>query len=114
MRIQKREHAALVVEQDGQQLIFDPGQYTPSFDAPESVAAIVITHEHSDHWTSAHLAKLLAANPHALVYGTAGFAASADEFLVETVSPGEQASIGPFELEFLGGVHAPIHESVPE
>lgn len=112
MRITKHAHAHLTVEMHGRRLIIDPGMF--SSDAVEAdVDAVVVTHEHSDHWTAAHLQTILNRNPTATVYGPQSFADAAIDVNVSVVKDGDRAAAGPFELRFSGSAHAPIHASFP-
>ncbi|WP_343861781.1 MBL fold metallo-hydrolase, partial [Frigoribacterium faeni] len=51
MRLTKLEHACLIIEKDGRRLVVDPGSFTSPLMDLQDVDAIVITHEHADHWT---------------------------------------------------------------
>jgi len=113
MRITKLEHATFVVEELGSKLIVDPGGFTSPLADLTHVAAVMLTHEHSDHWSDDHLNHISAANPGVPVYGPAGVAAAAAEHLIITVSPGDEATAGPFHLRFFGGTHALIHRTIP-
>lgn len=113
MRVNKHEHAALTLEKEGQTLIVDPGSFTPALDHLDRAAAVVITHEHADHWTAEHLDRILAANPGIRIFAPEGVARAAAGFDIQVVSPGETVDIGSFVLEFFGGRHAIIHESIP-
>lgn len=113
MRITKREHACLIVEQDGEQLVIDPGSFTAPLEGVERLTAIVITHEHPDHWTAEHLGALRAANPEAPIYGPAGVAAAIDGFDVTVVADGDEVTTGAFTLSFHGKEHAVIHHTLP-
>jgi L-ascorbate metabolism protein UlaG (beta-lactamase superfamily) len=115
MRVTKYEHAALVVEEDERKLVIDPGSFTRSLSDLTDVEAIVVTHEHADHWTPEQLKGLLATNPSASVFGPAGVAAAlgAEGIAVETVTDGDTVEVGPFTLTFAGTDHAVIHESIP-
>lgn len=113
MRVTKHEHACLRVEREGKLLIIDPGSFTLPLDELQHLAAVVLTHEHPDHWTPAHLERLRAHAPDVPIYGPAGVAAAAAEFNVITVAPGDTVSVDPFTLSFHGGRHAVIHESIP-
>ncbi|MBO1770831.1 MBL fold metallo-hydrolase [Agrococcus sp. TF02-05] len=112
MRVTKREHACMILDEDGRQLVIDPGNQTGPVSAPDLVA-IVITHEHADHWDAGRLRELLAANPGTPIYAPAGVAAAAEEFDVTVVEAGERVTAGPFRLRFFGGTHAEIHRSIP-
>lgn len=113
MRLTKLEHATLLLDQDGSRLIIDPGSFTPDVPATAETVAVVITHEHADHWTNEHLSAIVAANPDVRIIGPAGVAAAATDFTVETVEAGRTTLVGPFELRFFGGDHAVIHSSIP-
>ncbi|WP_159498564.1 MBL fold metallo-hydrolase [Microbacterium sp. 18062] len=113
MRVTKHEHAALTLEKQGRRLIVDPGSFTSPLDDAEHVVGIVITHEHPDHWTAEHLDRLLATNPGIPIVAPEGVAHAAPGYDITVVSPGDSIDIDPFHLEFFGGRHAVIHESIP-
>lgn len=113
MRVTKHEHACLRLEREGRTLIVDPGSYTLPLADLQDLIGIVLTHEHPDHWTPEHLERLRKAAPGIPIYGPAGVAAAAAGFDVITVTPGETVSLDPFTLEFFGGRHAVIHETIP-
>ena len=114
MRITKYEHAALRVDEAGRSLIIDPGSFTTPLDELGDVVAVVITHEHPDHWTGSHLDRILRAAPGTPILSTAGVAAAASDHEITVVAPGDEVVIGGFTLRFFGGRHAVIHESLPE
>lgn len=112
MRIVKRGHACLEVTESGKTLIIDPGDHTEPLD-PSDLVAVVITHEHPDHWDAAHLRAIRERFPEAPIFGPPGVLEAAEEFEVVPVHAGERHTVGPFELQFFGGDHAVIHESIP-
>lgn len=112
MRIIKRGHACLEVIDGGRTLIIDPGDHTEQLD-PSDLVGVVITHEHPDHWDPAHLTSLRERFPEAPVFGPVGVLEAAEDFEIVPVHPGETHTVGPFELQFFGGTHAVIHESIP-
>lgn len=113
MKLTKLEHAALILEEDGSKLFVDPGSFTtPITDASDTVA-VVITHEHADHWTPEQLNRILEQSPDAVILGPEGVALAATDFAVRAVKPDETVEIGPFILRFFGGKHAQIHSSIP-
>lgn len=113
MRITKLEHAAFILEKDGKKLVIDPGNFARPLPDPGNVAAVVITHEHADHWDAPHLEAIIAANPGVPIYGPQGVKDAATDFPVIAVAPGDTITAGPFALEFFGGKHAVIHSSLP-
>lgn len=113
MQITKFEHATLRISEAGQTLVIDPGSFSSLPDDLGPVAAVVITHEHADHWTPEHLARLAEAAPDAQVFATEAVARAATGLTVRVVAPGDEAAAGPFSLRFFGGAHEVIHSSLP-
>jgi L-ascorbate metabolism protein UlaG (beta-lactamase superfamily) len=118
MELTKYEHACMVLELADERLVIDPGIFSMPLGDLGDVVAVVITHEHGDHWTPEQVERILKRNPKATVYGPAGVAAAvaADaeaEFDVTVVKHGDAIEAGPFSLKFFGEKHAVIHSSVP-
>lgn len=126
MRCFGLSHAGLVIEHEGASLIVDPGDFTTSDELEAALAALrrdaapvaglVITHEHSDHWTPGHVAAIRAIAPAAPILTTrttaeALAAAGIDDARV--ARGGERIAAGPFDLEFYGGRHELLHDSIP-
>ncbi|MFT2692414.1 MBL fold metallo-hydrolase [Clavibacter zhangzhiyongii] len=113
MRLTKLEHAALVLEMSGRKLFIDPGSFTTPITEAMNADAIVITHEHPDHWTPEQLKRILDKNEGVPIYAPEGVAAAAADFDVTVVHTGDTVEVGPFTLRFFGGAHAVIHKSIP-
>ncbi|QJU54094.1 MBL fold metallo-hydrolase [Herbiconiux sp. KACC 21604] len=113
MRLTKFEHAALLLEQSGKKLFVDPGSFTTPITDAANTVAVVITHEHPDHWTPDQLRRILEASPDAVVFGPEGVVRAASDFAVTRVDPGDSVEVGPYSLRFFGGRHAVIHSSIP-
>jgi L-ascorbate metabolism protein UlaG (beta-lactamase superfamily) len=113
MKIIKLEHACLVLEKGGSKLVIDPGVFTLPLVDMTGIVAVVITHEHGDHWTPEHLDHILKASPGVVFYGPAGVAAAVDVVDVQVVADGDVIDAAPFELKFFGEKHAVIHSSIP-
>src|SRR6478735_11784468 len=80
MRLTKFEHAGLLLEQDGQKLFVDPGSFTSPLTDTANAVAVVITHEHPDHWTPEQLNRVLDLSPEAKIYAPEGVAKAAADF----------------------------------
>jgi L-ascorbate metabolism protein UlaG (beta-lactamase superfamily) len=114
MKITKFEHACFMVEHTGQLLVVDPGSYTTPLIDLNNVAAIVLTHEHPDHWTPEQLRRILDRNPSARIFAPASIAAKVgSDFAITVVADGDLNEVGPFILKSYGSTHAVIHESIP-
>ncbi len=114
MKLTKYEHACFTVEKEGKLLVVDPGVFTSDLPALDSVVAIVITHEHPDHFDMTALSALVARNPDAMIYAHGDIIRTIANALPSTaVDIGEVTEIGPFKLEFFGGRHAIIHPDMP-
>lgn len=113
MRVTKFEHATLTIETDGSKLVIDPGSFTLPLDNLTNVVAVVLTHEHPDHWTPDHLNRILEFSPGIPIYAPEGVARAAVGFDITVVQPGDTVTLEDFTLEFFGGRHAVIHETIP-
>ncbi len=113
MRITKYEHACFVVSIGDKKLVVDPGSFTVPLPEATNIVAVVVTHEHADHWTPEHLHRILADSPDVKFFGPAGVAAAAVDFAFPVVTAGQKVEVEPFTLQFFGEKHAEIHSSFP-
>lgn len=112
MKVTKYEHATLVVESAGKLLVVDPGVFLTPPDFANTVA-VVITHEHADHWTDQNLSMILEKAAQVRIYAPQGVATAASGFDITVVKDGDVIEADPFTLEFFGEKHAVIHHSIP-
>ncbi len=113
MRITKYEHACFVAQIGEKKLVVDPGSFTVPLPDSTNVDAVVVTHEHGDHWTPEHLTRIREASPDVRFFAPAGVAAAASDFDFTVVKAGDRIDLGTFTLEFFGELHAQIHSSIP-
>ncbi|MEU1264877.1 MBL fold metallo-hydrolase [Streptomyces cellulosae] len=116
MKLTKHAHACVSLEKDGTRLVIDPGTFTP--DAAEAVAqadAVLITHEHLDHFDEQVVAAALEARPGLHVYGTAAVAAAlgSHDGRVHVVAAGDTFRVGSVSVGVHGHLHARIHPDIP-
>lgn len=112
MKLTKYEHACFTVEEDSKLLVVDPGSFTTDLGALENVVAIVITHEHADHFDPSALDAIISRSPDAVVYAHESVTSQlSDAFMATSVATGDIIDAAPFTLEFFGGDHAIIHPS---
>jgi L-ascorbate metabolism protein UlaG (beta-lactamase superfamily) len=113
MRLTKFEHSCMILELADERLIIDPGMFTMPLGDFGDVVAVVITHEHGDHFTVEQLERIIDRNPEVVIYGPEGVVAAAGEIPVTVVKDGDVIEAGAFELRFFGEKHAVIHSSIP-
>ena len=113
MKLTKYEHSCMVIQKGDSALVIDPGGYTMPLTDLDGVVAVVITHEHADHWTGEQLTRILDRNKSAVIYAPAGVVAAAPGFAVQPVKDGDVIDAEPFTLKFFGDKHAVIHSSIP-
>lgn len=110
MKLTKFAHSCFTLEKDGHTLIVDPGAWAKDFISPSDVVAVVVTHEHADHFDKAALAAIIAKNPSAVIYAPDSVTTQITELASHSVGAGDTAQAGPFTLKFIGGVHSTIHK----
>lgn len=114
MKLTKYQHACFTVEHEGKLIVIDPGTFTTDLGALDDVSAIVVTHKHTDHFDPTALQALIARSPDALIYAPEEVLHTlGDSLPSQAVAAGDIISQGPFTLEFTGGQHAVIHDSIP-
>lgn len=112
MRIIKHGHACVRLESGSLAVVIDPGMFT-AVEAVDGASAILITHEHPDHWTP----ELLSATE-APIYTIAAVAAQirastpAVAERVTVIVPGETFDVG-VQVTAVGEKHAIIHPELP-
>ncbi|MFD9648363.1 MBL fold metallo-hydrolase, partial [Streptomyces sp. NPDC059082] len=62
MKLTKKSHACVRLEKDGRTLVLDPGMFTEE-DAVLGADALLVTHEHADHFDEGRLRAALDADP---------------------------------------------------
>jgi L-ascorbate metabolism protein UlaG (beta-lactamase superfamily) len=113
MKVTKFEHAALVLEENGESLIIDPGFYTRAMNDTKNVKAIVLTHMHDDHCFEEQIDRILQDNPDAQIFGTDEVVKRLSPRKATAVHHGDFYKAGEFSIEFFGDMHAEIHRSIP-
>ncbi len=113
MKLTKYGHACFTVEHEGKLLVVDPGGLSPDYIPSEHTVAVIVTHAHGDHFSPDTLAAIYGKSPESLLLSTEEVTSSMSDHKSQTVTPGQAMTVGPFKLEFFGGSHATIHNSVP-
>lgn len=113
MKLTKYQHACLVIEDGGSTLVIDPGTYSRDFIMPARVDAIIITHEHPDHFDEKLVERILQAHPKATVIAHESISGRYTNFANVAATTTEPLTIGSFTLRFFGGTHATIADTIP-
>lgn len=112
MRITKFGHACVRIEHDGTTVVLDPGVFTDP-EAVDGADAVLITHEHPDHYLASHLAAVAAP-----VFTIEAVAARIREDApavgerLTVVAPGSSFDVG-LPVRAVGELHAVIHPEYP-
>ncbi|MFE4206821.1 MBL fold metallo-hydrolase [Streptomyces goshikiensis] len=115
MKLTKRLHSCVQLEKDGRVLVIDPGAFSES-DAGLGADALLVTHEHPDHYDEGRLRAALDANPAAALWTLRSVAeklAPAYPGRVHTVGHGDAFTAAGFEVQVHGELHAVIHPDIP-
>ena len=113
MRITKFGHACIRIEHDGTTLVLDPGMFTDP-EALDGADAVLITHEHADHYSPDLLGR-----SDAPVFTIDAVAAKIREDAPEVgeritvVSPGQSFEAAGVPVTAVGDMHALIHDEIP-
>ncbi|MFH9354136.1 MBL fold metallo-hydrolase [Kitasatospora sp. NPDC017646] len=114
MRITKFGHACVRIQHDDITLVVDPGAFTDPA-ALAGVDAVLITHEHMDHFEESGLRAALEADPVLRVWTNDAVAAQLEGLgrRVTVVGEGDAFEIGGVGVSVHGEWHAVIHPDVP-
>ncbi len=117
MELTKHAHACVTLQKDNKRVVMDPGAFTP--DAAvlvASAAAVLITHEHPDHFDEQVILSSLEARPELQVYGPAAVVNRWEGRLgqVTAVSNGDRFDVAGFDVAVFGDLHAVVHRDIPQ
>ena len=115
MKLTKKSHACVRLEKDGRVLVLDPGMFSEQ-DAALGADAVLITHEHPDHFDENRLRAALEANPAAEIWTLRSVAeqlSAAFPGRVHTVGHGDTFTAAGFDVQVHGELHAVIHPDIP-
>lgn len=115
MKIKKIGHCCLVIDIRGNRIMTDPGEWSAGEESETNLCAVVITHEHADHFHIESLKGVLAKNPQAIVVTNAavGKLLEAESIPYKKIEDGETHMVNGVLIEGYGLVHALIHDSIP-
>ncbi|MFH0176062.1 MBL fold metallo-hydrolase [Streptomyces cacaoi] len=115
MKLTKKSHACVRLEKDGRTLVLDPGGFSEA-DAAVGADAILVTHEHPDHFDEKRLRAALEADPAVELWTLRSVAeklSAAFPGRVHTVGHGDAFTAAGFDVRVHGELHAVIHPDLP-
>lgn len=114
MELTKFGHACVRLEKDGRRLVVDPGGLTDS-GALEGADAVLVTHEHFDHFSEEALRRAAAARPGLRIWANSAVAKRLDGLGAQVTATGEgdAFSVAGFDVTVHGTWHAVIHPEIP-
>ncbi|MFF5436122.1 MBL fold metallo-hydrolase [Streptomyces achromogenes] len=115
MKLTKKSHACVRLDKEGRTLVIDPGAFSEE-DAALGADAILITHEHPDHFDEFRLRAAMENNPAAEIWTLKSVAeriAAAFPGRVHTVGHGDTFTAAGFDVQAHGELHAVIHPDLP-
>ncbi|MER5684033.1 MULTISPECIES: MBL fold metallo-hydrolase [unclassified Streptomyces] len=115
LTLTKKTHSCIRLEKDGRTLVIDPGGFSEQ-DAALGADAMLVTHEHADHFDEGRLRAGLEANPAAEIWTLRSVAeqlSAAFPGRVHTVGHGDTFTAAGFDVQVHGELHAVIHPDIP-
>jgi L-ascorbate metabolism protein UlaG (beta-lactamase superfamily) len=114
MELTKQGHACVVLSEGDQRIVLDPGSFTDPA-ALDGATAVLITHEHPDHFEPQRLRAALDADPALEVWTNASVAGQLEGLgsRVHVVGHGDAVSVAGVEVHVHGELHAEIHPDIP-
>jgi L-ascorbate metabolism protein UlaG (beta-lactamase superfamily) len=115
VKLTKLTHACVRLEKDGRMLVLDPGGFSER-DAATGADAILVTHEHPDHFDEGRLRAAMDADPATEIWTLRSVAekiSAAFPGRVHTVGHGDTFTAAGFDVQVHGELHAVIHPDIP-
>jgi len=113
MELTKHGHACVALRDGDRSLVIDPGVFTDPV-ALEGAGAVLITHEHADHFEPQRLRAALDADPALEIWTNKSVAAVLEGAgaRVHVVGNGDAVTVAGFEVHVHGELHAEIHPEI--
>lgn len=115
LTLTKQGHASVRLERQGRVLVIDPGGFSEE-NAAVGANALLVTHEHPDHFDEGRLRTALETDPGVELWTLASVArqlAPAFPGRVHTVGHGDTFEAAGFQIAVHGELHAVIHPDIP-
>lgn len=115
LTLTKKTHSCIRLEREGRAIVIDPGGFSEG-DAAAGADAILVTHEHPDHFDEGRLRAALEADRAVEIWTLRSVAeqlSAAFPGRVHTVGHGDVFTAAGFDVEVHGELHAVIHPDLP-
>ncbi len=114
MELTKQGHACVVLSDGDRRLVIDPGVFTDPA-AFQDASAVLITHEHGDHFEPERLRAAMDADPALEVWTNKSVAAKLEGLggRVHVVGHGDAVTVAGLEVHVHGELHAEVHPDIP-
>ena len=114
MELIKYGHACVALSEGDRRLVIDPGAFTEPA-ALDGASAVLVTHEHFDHFEPERLRAALDADPALEVWTNRSVAGQLEDLgeRVHVVGHGDAVTVAGFDVHVHGELHAEIHPDIP-
>jgi L-ascorbate metabolism protein UlaG (beta-lactamase superfamily) len=116
VELTKHAHATVVLTKAQSSIVIDPGTFTPNAaELVKSSAAVLVTHEHADHFDMPIIVAALEAQPDLRVYAPTSVTRliGIRDNRVVTVKSGDSFEVAGFNVSVFGENHARVHADIP-
>ncbi|MFI0367374.1 MBL fold metallo-hydrolase [Actinomadura sp. 1N219] len=115
MRLTKLGHACVQLTKDDRTIVIDPGSFSDASGALAAADAVLITHEHPDHFDPDALRAAMAERPGLQVWTSRVVAENLADLggRVHQVGHGDAVAIAGFDVHVYGEDHEILHPDVP-
>jgi L-ascorbate metabolism protein UlaG (beta-lactamase superfamily) len=114
MELIKHGHSCVVLCEDERRIVIDPGGFTEPA-ALDGANAVLVTHEHPDHFAPDRLRTAMEKDPALEVWTNKSVAGQLDgpPGRVHVVGNGDGITVAGFDVHVHGELHAEIHPEIP-
>lgn len=111
MKITKLGHCCLLIEENGINILTDPGAWTSAQNELKNIHLVLITHEHQDHFHIDSVKAILANNPDVKIFSNAavGKILEMEKISFQQLSKGQTVNFRGIIIEGFGDKHAVIY-----
>src|SRR5687767_12612708 len=106
MIVTRLGHACILMESSSTRILIDPGTFSNTWHGLTDLDAILLTHQHPDHFDVDNVTAVIDANPGARLLVEPAVAEMLAEQSPHAALVGEKVDLGGVTVEVVGGAHA--------